>query len=271
MSGGAQDAAAVDAELTELLRIGERKRAAALLVTAWAADVYALCRALVRDPSTAEDLSQEAFSRAVAGLAQFRGEASSRSWLLRIARNLCFDHLTRLRRQPWDEDAGEPDPEGHADEAPPVWELLSRREDAERALDALGESERAIVVLHFGHGVGYAELASAFNLREGAVRMRVSRALSRMRDALIELEPPAFAAAEEMPEVRPRAARSESAPDRARRGPLPPPAAAPASPPRRSAASSAGGAAAPVRRFGALHTAAPPALLARLERIAAAA
>jgi hypothetical protein len=40
------------------------------------------------------------------------------------------------------------------------------------------------VVLHFGHGVGYPELADAFALREGTVRMRISRALSRMRAAL---------------------------------------------------------------------------------------
>src|SRR5690606_39311726 len=48
----------------------------------------------------------------------------------------------------------------------------------------LGEGERALVVLHFGHGVGYPELADSFGLREGAVRMRISRALARMRAAL---------------------------------------------------------------------------------------
>src|SRR5262249_50533911 len=60
----------------------------------------------------------------------------------------------------------------------------ARREDAERAMAALGESERALVVLHFGHGVGYPELADAFGIGQGAARMRVSRALARMRDAL---------------------------------------------------------------------------------------
>lgn len=174
--------AATHAELAHLIARGDRKRAAALLVRDHAPAVLSLCRAMVRDPRLAEDLSQDAFARAFGALDGFRGEASPRTWLLRIARNRCLDHLDHARRAPWT--AGDDEPDDHAaDEAPP-FDLLSRREDAERAMAALGESERALVVLHFGHGVGYPELADSFGLREGAVRMRISRALTRMRAAL---------------------------------------------------------------------------------------
>jgi RNA polymerase sigma-70 factor, ECF subfamily len=171
-------------ELARLIARGDRGRAASLLVKEYAPAVFSLCRAMVRDSRLAEDLSQDAFARAFAALDGFRGEASPRTWLLKIARNRCLDHLDRLKRTPWGAEEPEPD-ELSSDEPPPV-ELLSRRQDAERAMAVLAEGERALVVLHFGHGVGYPELADSFGIREGAVRMRISRALARMRAALAQ-------------------------------------------------------------------------------------
>ena len=51
---------------------------------------------MVRDSRLAEDLSQDVFARAFAALDGFRGEASPRTWLLKIARNRCLDHLDHL-------------------------------------------------------------------------------------------------------------------------------------------------------------------------------
>src|SRR5512140_3568327 len=170
-------------QLTALLAHGDRRTAAALLVRHFAPAVFSLCRAMVRDAQLAEDLSQDAFARAFGALGGFRAEASPRTWLLKIARNRCLDHLARASRAPWGREP-DPEPDDHpGDHVLPV-ELLARREDAERAMAVLGETERALVVLHFGHGVGYPELADSFGIGQGAVRMRVSRALARLRDAL---------------------------------------------------------------------------------------
>jgi RNA polymerase sigma-70 factor, ECF subfamily len=173
---------ATQAELAHLIARGDRKHAAALLVRDHAPAVFALCRAMVHDARLAEDMSQDVFARAFGALEGFRGEASPRTWLLRIARNRCLDHLDHARRAPW-AGSSDPEPDEHAADEPPPHDLLARREDAERALAALTENERALVVLHYGHGVGYPELADSFGLREGAVRMRMSRALAHMRMA----------------------------------------------------------------------------------------
>jgi RNA polymerase sigma-70 factor (ECF subfamily) len=171
-------------QLTSLVARGDRQSAASLLVHCYAPVVFALFRAMVRDTQIAEDLSQDAFARAFSALAEFRAETPPRTWLLALARNRGLEHLG-LKRAPWDR---EPEADDAApDEAPPI-DLLARREDAERAMDALGETERALVVLHFGHGLGYAELAESFGLAQGAVRMRVSRALARMRGVLREVD-----------------------------------------------------------------------------------
>jgi len=189
---------------------GEHRRAAEWLVLRYADEVMGMCMAMVRDRSTAEDLVQDVFSRAFVGLGGYRAEASSRTWLLKITRNRCFDHLRQKQRRPWgaaDPDAAL-DPDAIPDEVPLPAELLSRRADVEAALDDLAEGDRALIVLRFRNGLDYSELALAFGLKPGTVRMRVSRALSRMRRALERreerMEPPEpdFAApqAEALPE-----------------------------------------------------------------------
>ena len=47
-----------------------------------------------------------------------------------------------------------------------------------------GVAKATLAVLRFRQGLEYAELASAFGIKVGAARMRVSRALTRMRDFL---------------------------------------------------------------------------------------
>ncbi|MFO0686120.1 MAG: sigma-70 family RNA polymerase sigma factor [Sandaracinus sp.] len=177
------DAPSIDLALRHALGSGDTKLAARLLVEHYADDVYATCRAMLRDRTLAEDLAQETFGRAIVALATFRGESSPRTWLLSIARNGCLDVLRRRNASPID-DTSEAEPDAHAASVPLALDTMMSREDLERALAPLGETERAIVVLHFGHGVGYPELAQAFSLKEGAVRMRMSRAVEKMRAAL---------------------------------------------------------------------------------------
>src|SRR5512134_2889265 len=51
----------------------------------------------VHDVSLAEELTQDAFLKALDAWDSYRGEAPERVWLLRIARNVCLDHLRSPR------------------------------------------------------------------------------------------------------------------------------------------------------------------------------
>src|SRR5688572_20262226 len=183
---------------------------------------------MVRERDLAEDLAQDVFSSAFTNLRGFRAEASPRTWLLTIARNRCIDHLRRARRELWADGSDEAhEPDAHADDAPLAPELLLRRDDVEAALAELGEGERALVVLRFRHGLEYPELASVFGLREGTVRMRLSRALARMRLELERREEPITA------RPPPAAALPESARMPRPAAAIPPPARAPSAGPMR--------------------------------------
>jgi RNA polymerase sigma-70 factor (ECF subfamily) len=208
-------------ELEQWLRNGELARAAEWLVRQYASDVYGVCAAMVRDRAAAEDLAQEAFSKALGNLRGYRGEASPRTWLIAITRNHCIDYLrARQREAPDARETFEAD--AYPDDAPLPAELLARQEDVRAALSSLAETDRALVVLRFRQGLDYAEIAEAFGLREGTVRMRLSRALARMRAALEAPRgaPPVFAAAPSpmraraLPEPAAAGRRSAGAPPR---------------------------------------------------------
>jgi RNA polymerase sigma-70 factor (ECF subfamily) len=60
--------------------------------------VWRFCARIV-DQQSADDLAQESFLRAVAALPAFRADASVRTWILSIARNVCMDELRSRSRQ----------------------------------------------------------------------------------------------------------------------------------------------------------------------------
>lgn len=60
-------------------------------------DLLRLCCAYLRDLSMAEDAVQETFLKAYKGLASFQGNSSEKTWLIRIAINVCND----MRRSSW--------------------------------------------------------------------------------------------------------------------------------------------------------------------------
>lgn len=217
-----------DAILLDLVARGGARSGGAWLVREYAEDVYTLCRAIVRDRDVAEDLAHDAFARALDALTTYRGDASPRTWLLTIARHRCFDHLRAAKRERAllfdDSDAGET----HADDVPSIVDQLTSAESLRLALDALDEGDRALVVLRHGHAMDYASIAEVFGVREGAIRMRLSRATARMRDA-IDGGQELFCvldAAEEMLEVQPAPAAARAIAPRAS-APMPAPGALP--------------------------------------------
>jgi len=82
------DQAAEQGILTAL-RAGQVRQAARLMVQYHGVAVFDVCVETVGDPEAAEDLTQATFARAFALLHGFRGELTSREWLLGIALQSC--------------------------------------------------------------------------------------------------------------------------------------------------------------------------------------
>lgn len=137
--------------------------------------VQSLCRHL-GDPDTSEDLVQETYARMMRSLPNFRGDGSSRSWLLRIARNTCAD-ATRVRRRRRTRDAFAEVPDV-ADGPASGWTEVSS------VLQVLSPERRQAFVLTQILDLPYQDAADILECPIGTVRSRVARA----RDDLLAVE-----------------------------------------------------------------------------------
>ena len=138
--------------------------------------VYALSSRLAGSAADGEDLLQEVWIRAAASLAAFRWESTLRTWLCGIAVN-CWRELQRRRGGL----ALAPDLPDLADEAAvPAGE----RVDLERAVRALPDGFREVVVLHDVHGYTHREIGELLGIDEGTSKSQLSRGRRSLREAL---------------------------------------------------------------------------------------
>lgn len=161
-------------ELTSLARAAGRGDRAALarLVRETQADIWRLCAHLV-DPSSADDLAQDTYLRAIPALSKFRGDAPVRTWLLAIARRACAAEIgARARgRQLAARLAGAPSSTLAASPAEP-----GAQAEADELLAALDPDRRAAFILTQLLGCSYAEAAAVCGCPVGTIRSRVARA-----------------------------------------------------------------------------------------------
>ena len=146
---------------------------------------YNLARWLVRDPSIAEDIVQDAYERACKYFAAFRG-GSGLGWLLHIVRNAAYSTLNAQRQRmevslssgmrAADEDGVDMDiPDSHPG---PEATLAQRRDLAalDDALNALPVAWRECVILREVEALSYKEMARIMDVPIGTVMSRLSRA-----------------------------------------------------------------------------------------------
>ena len=180
-----------DRELVERSRLGQGA-AFGELVRRHRDEVFRVIRFTASlDPHRVEDTAQEVFLRAWRGLRAFRGEASFRSWLLRIAVNTTLKEVEKMRSRPAPPRGGEPDsrrPEPAGDQAPP-WARLVDEERLRAVREALGRLDdafRAAVVLRDVEGLSYEEIAQILDVPVGTVRSRIHRGRLQIRRMLDE-------------------------------------------------------------------------------------
>lgn len=138
-------------------------------------DVWRLCAHLI-DSDSADDLTQETYLRAVTAIANFRGDAAARTWLLSIARRVCVDAIrrrTRRRRALWRRG---PD----AESVP----CTSGEVELSELLGDLHPDRRAAFVLTQVLGLSYEDAAEVAGCPIGTIRSRVARARADLVDAL---------------------------------------------------------------------------------------
>ncbi|HEY2791888.1 MAG TPA: sigma-70 family RNA polymerase sigma factor [Micromonosporaceae bacterium] len=166
-------------------KLGDRDAATAF-IAATRGDVRRFVTHLV-DASSAEDLVQETYLRAMRSLPRFAAQSSAKTWLLSIARRVAADHIRTLQRQPrtqssddWPDVAERAAPRTRFDEAVAISQLV----------DALDDDRRLAFVATQLLGLSYAEAAEVCDVPVGTIRSRVARARDDLIHALRSDERP---------------------------------------------------------------------------------
>ncbi|MCB9741787.1 MAG: RNA polymerase subunit sigma-70 [Alphaproteobacteria bacterium] len=183
--------------------------------------LVAHCYRMLGSPVDADDAVQETLLRATRGLGDFEGRASTRTWLLRIATNVCVDELRRRRRRrtlPMEAPPGRAhDPitfrpaEEWIEPLPDAW-IVPEGEDPHAAtasregvrlafvaaLQQLPATQRAALLLMQVMGFSAREVAETLDTSVPAVNSALQRARRRMAEteAAPALTPDAAALAE---------------------------------------------------------------------------
>jgi RNA polymerase sigma-70 factor (ECF subfamily) len=162
-----------------------KKEAFAVLVQRYQKPMYNLMFRSTRSAEDAADLAQEAFIRAYQKLDRFDPEKKFFPWLYTIGLNLARDFGRRKRGTgQWlplrDTDQMEADP-------PAELEELDRRrmiDQVQAALMELSVEDREALMLRYHHERSMTELAEIFSVSLSGAKMRVHRALKRLKDVL---------------------------------------------------------------------------------------
>ena len=181
-----------DAECIRRIQAGE-KHLFHELIRPCEKPVYFLLLSLLRNETEAEDAAQETAIKVYRNLHLFRGESQFRTWVLSIARNEGLARLRKTERRR--EDSLDAMTENSGDFTPAVltsWrevpaEELERQEVRtliRQAIDGLPEIYRNVMLLRDIEEMDVRETATALEIGEAAVKVRLHRARAMMQRAL---------------------------------------------------------------------------------------
>jgi RNA polymerase sigma-70 factor (ECF subfamily) len=152
------------------------RRRFAELIEAYAAPIRRLCSAYAWTATDREDLFQDIFLAVWRALPGFRGDASVRTWLYRIAHNVALtwqkrDRRRQSREMPLAENVEDPHSAGEPD---------LRRLALERAIAGLNPADRALTLLWL-EGLSAAEIEDVTGVKAATVAVRLSRIRKQLR------------------------------------------------------------------------------------------
>ena len=161
------------------------------IVDAYQARVFGFVRRMVRNEEEALDVTQEVFIKAFKHMDRFDGRSSLRTWLFRIAHNLCIDRARRYERglseTSLEPALAEDEPMEFADAR---WdpERIALSEElvgvVERAVASMSEKLRTVLLLHDKEDMGYDEIARTVDVPVGTVKSRLFLARAHLQQHL---------------------------------------------------------------------------------------
>jgi len=143
---------------------------------------FRIAYGVLRHREDAEDVAQEALTKAYRNLGRLRERDRYRSWLVRITWRLALDHRRSCKRRTAREFLSARN--GSAETAPDILVARERSERLWSAIDALPEKLRIVTVLAGIEEHDIREVSLLLDLPEGTVKSRLFLARQRLKELL---------------------------------------------------------------------------------------
>lgn len=159
--------------------------------------IYRYILTIVQDTAEADDLTQDTLLRAQDNVAALKDPSKLKSWLYRIATNMCYDRFRQAsyRHRGLSLDQTKEDSENSSqvelpmDSAPRLDKAIEQKEMSvcvQKYVADLDDSYRAVIMLHDMEGLTNPEIAKMLGISLANVKMRLHRARNKLRIALDE-------------------------------------------------------------------------------------
>jgi len=153
---------------------------------------------MVDDDRDREELCQDVFVRAHRYLDGFRFESKLSTWLARIARNTCLNHLEKKEVPLYADEAPSPDgtppdaraalnriPDADADVAETAIDR-QRRDVVREGIEALSEHYRTALTLYHLEGMSVSQISEIMDNPEGTVKSHLYRGRKKLKEWVLE-------------------------------------------------------------------------------------
>ncbi len=143
-----------------------------------------LCTLYLKDKTLAEDALQDTYIRAWEHRSSFEGRSGEKTWLTKIAVNVCKNML----RSPWNRRIEVKDFEELAGITKNEYEQINRQIDVMNAILKLKEKYRIVILLFYYEELSAKEIAIVLAEKEATVLTRLKRAREKLGDILTMFE-----------------------------------------------------------------------------------
>jgi RNA polymerase sigma-70 factor (ECF subfamily) len=171
-------------ELERGLKNGEAD-AFEVLLDVYGDRVLRICYLLLKDLSSAEDITQEVFIKIYKSINKFKGKSSLYTWIYRIAVNACRDELKKRNDYVSFEDTVQVKSDVDLEN-----EILSyfKGERVRECVFLLKSIYREVIVLYYFQELSVLEICEVLDEKENTVKSRLKRARAILKNMLIKEE-----------------------------------------------------------------------------------
>jgi len=175
-----------DEQIMEAVQNGDLQQAS-LLFDRYHKRLFNFLARLTMDRDTAEDLTQNVFLRLIKYRSSYRQGLKFQSWIYQMARNVFSDHYQKVKNKKADfidvEKMGERIADSEESARMDEQELL-----LQKSMALLSEEQRELLVLTRFQHMKYEEVAVIMETTVANIKVKVHRAIAKLREHYFELE-----------------------------------------------------------------------------------